>query len=139
MGVKANRGARRDADAVSPVVGTLMAVLIVVVMAGALFLMSKLFFRSQDATPTITYTQSGTGISIATAPTSPVLDWTDLRPSGTCAGHVQLTPVGGSAGPYPTAAGTKVKPNDHLDGCAPGETLTVVHIHTNRVVFQATF
>jgi hypothetical protein len=139
--VKANRSARRDLDAVSPVVGTVMAVAIVIGLAGALFLLSKFFFQSQQTTPTphVAFSRSGTTLQVVTAPT-PALDWArDVRPSGTCAAHLQLAPTGGAAGPYPTSPGTQVSVGDKLTGCASGETLTLAHIATNRIMFATTF
>ena len=137
--MKANQAFRAREDAVSPVLGAILSVAIVIALAVAVWFMIRLLTKSSDATPAVAFTKDGPVLQVATAP-SPPLDWfTDIRPSGTCAANLQLTPNGGTAGAYPIAAGTPVTGGDKLTGCTAGQTLTLSHVATNRVIFQASF
>lgn len=143
--MKANRAPRTvplnaDDRAVSPVLGTVLAIAIAIALAGAVFFMVRILTgKSQQATPAVAFSKEGATLKVVAAP-APPLDWfSDLRVSGSCAAHVQLAPNGGAAAAYPTAAGTKVESGDVLSNCAVGETLVVVHVATNRILYQGTF
>lgn len=136
--MKANQAARAQDEAVSPVLGTIMGVAIVVALAASVYFLIRLLTQGHDATPQVAFTQEGNVLSVTRAP-SPPLDWTGFRATGTCAAHLQLKPTGGVAGPYPTAAGTPVKSGDQLSGCLTGETLVLSHVATNRVVYEHAF
>ncbi len=110
---------RTSEDAVSPVIGTILMVAIVVTLAAVVFVLAQHFANRQSKEAPNVHFQTDNGASTAkilTAPASDQLDWyRDIVISGSCDpllnGH-----------PFPTSEGTPVQASDVLT-CSSGEDL----------------
>jgi flagellin-like protein len=137
------RGERRlchDQAGVSPVIGVILMVVIVVALGAIVFVIAGGLSKNPGGdTPKVTFTKLVDALQVVTAPEHPTVDWTDLTPSGTCAPHLMLSTAGSPAAPFPTTAGSLIGPGDRLSGCAFGETLILSHRPTNTVVYTFNF
>ncbi|MFO1535979.1 MAG: type IV pilin [Thermoplasmatota archaeon] len=137
------RGERRlghDQAGVSPVIGVILMVVIVVALGAVVFVVvGGLSKKPGGDTPKVTFTKLVDALQVVTAPEHPTVDWSDLTASGTCAPHLMLSMGGSAPAPFPTTAGSFIGPGDRLSGCGFGETLILSHRPTNTVVYSFNF
>jgi flagellin-like protein len=121
-------------EAVSPVIGVILMVAITVVLAATVFLLVNTFNEEREAPPTLPVMQK-TGDRVTVVRAEPDLDWVEhFRVGGTCAPTLTL-----NGASWPEEAGTPLRPGDVLRGCTSGQTLTIVHIPSDILVYSTTF
>lgn len=127
--------------AVSAIIGTILMVGIMIVLAAAIFVIVRgIQVHPEDATPHMLFVPQGNTLVVASIPPGTDFDWyRDIRISGPCSDHIELTPVDGTTGSYPTSAGTPVRPGDVLGHCDPGEEIVVSYKQQERVLFRHTY
>jgi hypothetical protein len=127
--------------AVSPVIGTILMIGIMIVLAAVIFVIVRgIQVHPEDATPHMVFVPQGDTLVVASIPPGTDFDWyRDIRVSGPCGDHIELTPVDGSTASYPTSAGTPVQPGDVLGHCSRGEEIIVSYRQQERVLFRHTY
>jgi hypothetical protein len=134
--------ARAPEDAaVSAVIGTILMIGIMVVLAAAIFVIVRgIQVHPEDATPHMVFVPQGDTLVVASVPPATDFDWyRDIRVSGACSDHIELTPVDGPTGSYPTSPGIPVQPGDVLGHCDHGEEIIVSYKQQERVLFRHTY
>lgn len=137
------QASRRDAAAVTSVLGVVLIIIIMIVLGGAIWVMIT---KIRDTHPVSTngvkvvfrFNGELSPKTVSVTKVSPNdLDWvTDITISGTCKPTLTLNGVA-----FPTSTGTKVNAGDSLSGCASGQTLGISSSssHGNELLFSATF
>lgn len=130
-----------DDAAVSAIIGTILMIGIMIVLAAAIFVIIRgIQVHPEDETPHLVLVPQGDTLVVASIVPGADLDWyRDLRVSGPCAVNLQLTPVGGVAAGFPSAAGIPVRPGDVLGNCDAGEELVVSFRQQERILFRHTY
>jgi hypothetical protein len=131
--------ARAPEDAaVSPVIGTILMIGIMIVLATVIFVIVRgIQVHPEDATPHLLFVPQGDTLVVASIPPGTNFDWyRDIRISGPCSDHIELTPVDGPTAAYPASPGTPVRPGDILGHCTPGEEIIVSYKQQERVLFR---
>lgn len=124
-----------DAEGVTPVIGTLMMVAIVVVLSGGVAFVMGEMGAPGEGPPPIGFMKDAAGpsLTVVKAPiASDVVYYGDLAFAGDCT----ATGVNGDA----WDAAVLVRPGDVIGtDCASGDSLLVRHVATNALVFEADF
>lgn len=109
---------RRSDEAVSPVVGTILLIVIAIALAATvLFLVNRIVDEQPEPAPLIGFDQDDSADQARVVTAEEGLQWDHLVMLGSCDPLL-------NGNPYPPAPGTLVAPGDVLT-CASGETLLV--------------
>lgn len=113
-------------------VGVILMVIIAVALAVSLFFFGKILSERGEDQALVSLRKDAAATSVQVVHVGEELDWAqDIALSGTCDPTL-------NGGAMPTAAGTPVKAGDVLD-CDSGESLRIVHLVDNKILYETTF
>ena len=127
----------RDAEAVSPVVGTILLVAVAVVLAGVVFLFAgRVADEAPQVAPALVFHADEADNSAVVAGTGSNIPWRDVRVTG-C--DYSVLDGAGVALDLLLDPDAEVQGGQRLVGCQAGETLTIVHVPSNSLLYQHRF
>ena len=113
-------------------VGVILMVIIAVALAVSLFFFGKILSDRGEEQALVSLRKDTAATSVQVVHVGEELDWAeDVAVGGTC------DPVLNGAA-MPTTAGTRMRAGDVLD-CDSGESLRLVHLADNKILYETTF
>lgn len=122
----------QDNRGVAEGVGVILMITIAVALAVSLFFFGKILSEQGEEKSLVSFRKDASATSVQVVHVGEELDWADdIAISGTC------TPTL-NGGPMPSGPGTRVAAGDVLD-CDSGESLRLVHVADNKILYDTTF